>query len=312
MYPRSDARYGDDDPVQWPQPWMKSYCHHGCIPRRPPSNDPRSIMWWNPTPPFFDRSSNTLLSGMGRLCPTICAELRTAVETLLQRVKNYEADPAYGPVPYLAGYKMAMTQGVGRLENVAASYRDIVFGVAEVQRYFLETTALLDFMQIYKPRMDGTAPAATEVADTIGVFAWKIGIVQDCVTAGIPVWFIRPSSSFDDQNIHRVVTPIAPSDVLKMDDFKPKFRTIFVGESSDAAKYTAFHTYSRSYLQYPNPFIITRAVPRLGHSPNDTLPSHTPTAGPSTMESPRGSKDVVTARQRRQLHGTRSSALPCM
>lgn len=34
MFLRRDYRYADDDPLLWPQPYVRSACHHGAIPRK--------------------------------------------------------------------------------------------------------------------------------------------------------------------------------------------------------------------------------------------------------------------------------------
>ena len=65
---RADVRYGLDDPMLWPQPWVANYCHLGAVPRKPDNpNDPLSIMWWDPTGDDFESFGGSLIDGLGQL-----------------------------------------------------------------------------------------------------------------------------------------------------------------------------------------------------------------------------------------------------
>src|SRR5271168_1743680 len=60
---RADLRYGPDDPMLWPQPWVDNYCHLGAIPRKPDDpNDSLSIMWWDPTSDDFESFGSSLVN----------------------------------------------------------------------------------------------------------------------------------------------------------------------------------------------------------------------------------------------------------
>ena len=64
----ADFCYGPDDPTLWLQPWVHEYPHLGAIPRKPlDSNNPLSIMWWDPTRKEFDSYDGGLVDGIGEL-----------------------------------------------------------------------------------------------------------------------------------------------------------------------------------------------------------------------------------------------------
>jgi len=56
------------------------------------------------------------------------------------------------------------------LYALRSAFGQMKFGVTEFQRYYLEICGLLDYLEVYSPRMTGEQPAATTVAHCIGVF----------------------------------------------------------------------------------------------------------------------------------------------
>ena len=104
--------------------------------------------------------------------------------------------------------------GLVCLELVWTNFCQMAFGVRDVQRCWLNLIAMLDYMEVYKPRMDsarlavGSLPA--EVADTVGVFTNDIRVAQDFFHAGLPFWLTRPVSDLGQTNILAVVPISVP------------------------------------------------------------------------------------------------------
>ena len=74
---RSDCRYGDDDPVLWPQLYNKTACHYGAIPRKPEDqNDPMRVLWQNLSDQDFVPVVSGLLDGLGHPHPTLIQSLQ--------------------------------------------------------------------------------------------------------------------------------------------------------------------------------------------------------------------------------------------
>ena len=81
------------------------------------------------------------------------------------------------------------------------SFHHVEFVVRDLQRVWLHVWAVLYYMEIYKPCMDGVTVPGDGVADTIGTFTSSIRVAQDMFVAGLPCWLIGPSSTFGDQKI---------------------------------------------------------------------------------------------------------------
>jgi hypothetical protein len=99
-------------------------------------------------------------------------------------------------------------------------------------------------MEIYKPRMDGHAHSASEVANTIGVFMHDLRVAQDFFTAGLPCWLICPASDFINQIIHKVVVPKDPKYTLCFRAHSFSYPVLFTGPASLHEKYHLIHQYA--------------------------------------------------------------------
>ena len=93
-------------------------------------------------------------------------------------------------------------------------------------------------MEIFKPRMEGLKPPAETVMNCMGAITNIPCTVQDFFKAGLPVWFLRPSTVWDGSesvrcNVLKTVTPLNPADVLCVSEHFPPFRSIFYGSSND-------------------------------------------------------------------------------
>ena len=238
-------------------------------------------MWWNPQTYNFAPSSPG--SQLGKLAPGTLQLLQTAVDSLMKRVKAYEDHPSYSRrPPIFESFVVTMGGTLTRLQSLATSYRQTAFGATELQRYFHEVTALLDYMLIYKPRMDGKAEPPAEVEDTIGAFTSDPRVVQEFYRAGLPVWFTRPVEHLEDHiNILAVTIPVIPKDTLVLKPASPPFPTVYVGSASDHAKTNAIHHYSRSFLWLPDPFKVATSSQS---TTNPTSVGITSAAASSTAE----------------------------
>ena len=254
---RADFRYGPDDPTLWPQPWVPEYPHLGAIPRKPlDANDPLSIMWWDPTRKEFDSFDGGLVDGMGELLKSKFIEFETMRKNLEDRVEDYKKTAAK-PNPFLLLMVKAMQDACVRLGSLKTTFSEMRFGVTEFQRYYLEVCGVLDYLELYKPRMDGQRPAAITVAHCVGAFTSIVRTVQDFHSAGLPVWFIRPKKSWDSPiscNILKIVSPLNPASSLCVSEHDPPFSPIFRGFATTPEKHGAIHSYSRQWLAFKDPF----------------------------------------------------------
>ena len=137
------------------------------------------------------------------------------------------------------------------------------FSVTELQRLYLEVLAFVDYIEIYKPRMDGARSPAKEPAACIGAFTSVPRVVEDFLDAGLPVYFIRPAAAVfttSPPKILSVVSLLEPEAHLELRDSTPRFPTIFKGPTNTPMKHLAMHRYSRTWMVYKSPHDST-AVP---------------------------------------------------
>lgn len=254
---RADARYGPDDPTLWPQPWVEMFCHLGAIPRKPNDpNDSLSIMWWDPADDDFKLFDGSLVGGLGELSGSKLVILQRMLSSIEDRIEDHKRTfPKTNK--HLLLLVRAMQDSFARLKSLKTKFTEMRLAVTEFQRYYLETYGCLDYLEIYKPRMEGLRPQAESVENCVGAFTHSARTVQEFCNAGLPVWFLRPSSDWDSPmrcNILEIVTPLDPANILCVMEHYPLFPAIFWGSSADPKKHIAFLTHSRMRLVFKDPF----------------------------------------------------------
>jgi hypothetical protein len=294
---RNDCRYADDDYTLWPQPFMEEYCWLPVIPRCPEDPaDPLSIMWWNPTAADFVPTGRQFVEGLGKLEISKAVKLRVVCEDLFARITDYQKSGGNNPV--VLNLRVALRHSMCRLESLTTFYKEMVFGVTETQRWYLELVAVLDYITIFKPRMEGSLPKAKHVAFVVGAFTENPQYVQAAFDAGIPVWFMRPLQTLSfGVNIMSVTTLRSPEDFLTMTNWteSPSFPVIHNG-SNNVEKVRQIHNYARTCFQYPDPFAVIDDPFLVGGS----VPTVTATVPMAELERPRtvNGESVLTATER--------------
>ena len=254
---RADFRYGPDDATLWPQPWVQQYCHLGAILSKPDdSDDPLSIMWWNPTRDDFKTFDGGIVDGLGELSRVKFLSFQTMMTSLENRHEDYKKTTPK-PNQLLSSLVKALHDACHRLESLKTAYSEMRFGVTEFQCYYLEARGCLDYLELYKPRIDGDKAPAETVAKCVGAFTNVARVAQDFHTAGLPVWLIRPSNLWDtpvQSNILDIVTPVKPVDILWISQNDPPFPVVYRGPATHPDRHAAIHIYSRTWLVFKDPF----------------------------------------------------------
>jgi hypothetical protein len=254
---RADTRYGPDDPTLWPQHWVEEFCHLGAIPRKPDDPlDSLSIMWWDPTSDDFESFGSSIINGLGELSGSKLVFLQKMMSSMEVRIEDHKlAYPNTNKLLLLL--ERAMKDSFTRLKSLKTTFTEMRLGVTEFQWYYLELYGCLDYLKIYKPRMEGLRPPAEFVINCVGAVAHIPHIVQQFCNAGLPVWFLRPSSDWDSTircNILEIVTPLNPADVLCVMEHYPTLPAIFYGSPTDMKKHDAFYSHSQTRLVFKDPF----------------------------------------------------------
>ncbi|KAF9456582.1 hypothetical protein BDZ94DRAFT_1315007 [Collybia nuda] len=256
VFLRNDLLFADDDYLQWPQSFIPEVPHLACIPRPPASEMPVSIMWKLPDRTAFIVEDHGILRGIGKLSPQWLLTLKQVSGPLINRCK----EPLFGEVVALTAQLLNTLQDIlHRLEHISTNFRSVQLGVRATQRVYLELLACLDYMEIYRPRMDESTHSRFAVSNRIGTFTTDVNICNRMYRAGIPVWLIRPSNSLHSIHIASVAPVQMPNDILKLEPaIRPSYPAIYTG-GSIRDKYLALANHSLGYLVYPDPFGSIRA-----------------------------------------------------
>lgn len=240
-------------------------------------------MWWKPTYDAFILTNNPIvpISGLGRLSQNKLTEFDFCVSALLERVTLFIQNMPPEGVPRVLGPTVQMLKhGLSRIQSLAMAFRQLELQVCGVQRFWLEIVAMVDYMEIYRPRMDASQGTINvdppSVADTIGIFTSDVRVVQDHFQSGLPYWFIRPASALDNQNILKTCQPELPYN-LQVELHPFRSRVLAEGRAGTNEKFNAIHKYARNIMKYANPFDlgttvnINAVVPQVLRSPSSEL-----------------------------------------
>ncbi|KAF9040965.1 hypothetical protein BJ165DRAFT_1406932 [Panaeolus papilionaceus] len=288
---RADLRYSRHDHTLFLQPYVAFYSHLGAIPRKPTNtNHPLTIMWWDPTPNDFVALTGGILLGTGSLATNLLNVFR-AMEQQLQHTLDL-----------IATIATALSNALIRLSSLKTLYMQMRFTVTEFQQYYLELVGLLDYMEIYQPRMQGWLPAASTVDDHVGVFTLNETVVQDFYRAGLPVWYLHPWKGGPfDRNVLQIVSP-TQSDA-RMDDYDPPFPTIYTGLLGGREVLDTIHHFSRNWLSCKDPFqgngVQVNPPGKISTSWKSIYIKHSmPVPAPSSLPRPEGSNSKQSMKPR--------------
>jgi hypothetical protein len=95
--------------------------------------------------------------------------------------------------------------------------------------------------------MDGQAPPAAGIADTIETFMTSIHVAQDMFLAGLPCWLIRKSKTFGDEKIFSVAEVFHPKNYIGLGPHKFNYPMIYTGPAADLEKFTAIKKFACNF-----------------------------------------------------------------
>jgi len=194
------------------------------------------------------------MDGIGHLLRARYSEFEELQKKLEERISIYRTNKS-NPNKVLAVLERDLLHASNHIRHLKTTFTQMVFGVTEFQHCYLELLGLLDYLEIYKPRMDGILPAATTVANCFGAFTHAPNVVQDFFTAGLPVWFTQPLRPGQfPHNVLNMVAPFEPAKFLYIDQPNPPSPIIYDGPSNVYKKHNALHRFSRTWLVLKDPF----------------------------------------------------------
>ncbi|KAJ8095736.1 hypothetical protein PM082_022843 [Marasmius tenuissimus] len=192
LYCHEDGFYGQDDPVLCPQPFNS---HHPYLPwvSSPPSSDSH---------PYKTHACRERREGV--ICPRFKREIETTNRDLRERAKQYRQLSNVNHVDVgqlLCEFNDTLTVWFNRITTVSMGLKDIKLGLSEVQRAWLYSSALLDWLEAAKGQHNGQATPDLDPHHCMGAFVWTDQHALYLWRNNVPVYYIRPYGTFDRQVI---------------------------------------------------------------------------------------------------------------
>jgi hypothetical protein len=239
----ANYHYGEDDPLQWPKPYLVSDCHLGMIPLCLGLGDSMSILWWNPEPNDFQPITAGFITGLGLLSRAHFANLQQAVFALHSQAQAFMYKETSGKNEVISSLLTVLMQGLSHLETLHMSCRQVFMNVSYVQRCSIELTATLDYLELFCPCMRGLTPPARMVGLRMGVFMHDPLVVQDFMLASLPVWFIHQYHVLHSTIVDSVKEVQFPEDYLQLYNVDPPFEPFFVDRADHPKRFHVLHGY---------------------------------------------------------------------
>lgn len=263
LFLRSNFRFGDDDELQWPQAFVPDYGHLCCIKKAPPKGDVMEVMRLLPQRADF-LPDGGVLCGVGKLHPRVLQGLHRWADQVLERATSLK----FSGIPLVTELVLTLRLLLYHLEFISATFRATQVVVCETQRLSLELQALLDYEELFRPRMASAVSLHRVNRDIIGAFTNDLAICDAFFRAGIPVWLIRPYTVLASIRVKALTQLRLAHGTIPLDP--PPGRSIpsiYVGSGTSLSKYIAIACYVRRLLQFPDPFGSVRATPLVNPAP---------------------------------------------
>ena len=158
VWQHRDSCFSCSDWVCWPQPFTEAFCHFACIPC--PTDTLPEILWWDVSPSDFVQETAwmTTTDAVGKLCSEQTAEFAFFVNDLEKRVQKFFRCHQNETEIQLACHLFTIVgQMLVQLESLTATFLQMQNVITSLQRYSLELLGLLDYCQLFKPMINGTA-----------------------------------------------------------------------------------------------------------------------------------------------------------
>ncbi|KAL0579201.1 hypothetical protein V5O48_002824 [Marasmius crinis-equi] len=284
VYLRQDYHLGPEDPLLYPQPFVRERCHLAAIPRRPASPDDRLSKWWNPlSPEAFINEPDTIIKGLGRWAKDCLVPYETDCSQLHERVAKYRASresSSSKPNGLVTALDKHLECTLRHLKGMPLPFHRARQLWSFFQRWYLELVAALDWVEIYSPIMDGrrdsTVLSKAKAALTMGAFLTSVKDSEFFFSAGLPFWLVRSSEHHPVVRVDLEVNLTTPESLnICMDPIMShKKEVIYTGTLRDVQKAVAIEKFGMAIVDYSSdPF---RVPP-----PPDPTPSSSSIPGPT-------------------------------
>ncbi|KAK1224749.1 hypothetical protein PQX77_012333 [Marasmius sp. AFHP31] len=295
VYLRQDYLLGAEDPLLYPQPFLPDRCHWAAIPRRPLRPESARAKWWTfPPPEAFVNEPDSSVKGLGRWARDYVEQYEQDCANISERVSNYRSSQQSiaGINPVVTGLEGQLVRTLRHLMTMPLPFHRARQLWSFFRRWYLELVGALDWVELYKPVMDGQSSPSEDTkvnsAVAMGAFLTSIHDCEFFFKAGLPFWFVRPAHLHPMTRVDEQVTPIAPESAgICLDEIMShKKEILYHGPLRDIKRAVAVEKFGLAIVDYStDPF----SVPVDGPSDSSSMtPSSSPTVlAPSPIKSPK-------------------------
>ena len=138
-----NLHFGDDDPLQWPQPWVPDYPHLPCIPLVPKQTEPFPTMWMPDRHDFLE--DHGILTGIGKLHPSQFF----GIQLLCNALHRHAVQLKFSKELLISQLIVTLENLLHHLKFISTNFCHMELTVCETQRIFVELTALLDYYDYF-------------------------------------------------------------------------------------------------------------------------------------------------------------------
>ncbi|THU87192.1 hypothetical protein K435DRAFT_867525 [Dendrothele bispora CBS 962.96] len=263
LYRRADGLYGEDDPIQHPQPYNSRFPYMPCIPKEPHDPQepyyPHQFMWTQITKHHLDFTSQGAARGEGVLKSIYLARIDDAIGIVNNRMNNWKTthhgEKNDSILSLLTGWENNLEVCYTRVKTISSSLYDTVRVFAELKRCWLTMIAILDYDEKIYPRIRGLHPFQGPLSNTefcMGAFVWNDADALQFFKVGLPFYYVRHYNQFDRQNIINVKS-FQPSGVCTV-AANPPYSVIYTGQAGSDDKFAAIYKASVQCISGPSPF----------------------------------------------------------
>jgi len=256
---RSDCHYGYHDFLLYPQEYHDAFCHLGAIRKRPMDGEDKDrLMWEKFDKERFHMSKDGCVSGIYTMKHHVTTEVAAVISRLLDKTSATSAF-RHLPTSGSEALKMARLNLKHMLVRVSAlplTLNDARRGWVELQRAWHSLDSMWRYLHDLRDKVlleDNRPPTAN--SHLMGSFTHDPIKAFYLCNAGIPVWLIRPISSFENQNVLKAVDLVHSELELKL---PPQYSQLTAHDASILTRLLAIEAASHRFCLPPDPFETER------------------------------------------------------
>ncbi|KAK7037344.1 hypothetical protein VNI00_011094 [Paramarasmius palmivorus] len=260
LHQRLDYSFGEDDPLLFPQLYLRQRCHWSVIARKPMDPADTRRRWWDMLARDHFEEAEGSMSGLGRWKEGSLDIFKEDYIALRRRAREHEAARVQigsSPNMVVSILLAQLDNTLGYLLHVTVPFKQAQQLLCRFQRWFLELTAALDWIEVFRPIMEGKRSKGKDSVDRVGTFTGDLVEYKQLHSAGIPTWHIRPiaEKSFVGFDKQYKDTQFTTPDMMGIEKrVIENGRCLYEGSWDTVSRAVAMENYLRALTSMENPF----------------------------------------------------------